>query len=126
MSTAPCGCPNCDKGEIQITLTVADQRKLVEADVGEPCVRIWLTDEEFAKVSFADWTAYPLQPGLVAIWRKRSDIDVLLASTDMDSKALGIELEARVLVDVAECTTQDILSDSDRSRGTGSAPNYAH
>jgi hypothetical protein len=93
--------PGCVHGHVpvQITLTVPEQRKLMEAEAGEPCFRMWLTRHEFSKASFADWTAYPISTDHVAIWRKESDLRALLASKDSASRELGMMLDSRRLPD---------------------------
>lgn len=93
---------DCTCGEIAITLTVADQRRIVEAEAKEPCFRMWLTEWEFKKAAFADWTSYPVAPGVVAIWRKRSDVDKMVASNDHDTRSLGLYILSRELPDLPE------------------------
>jgi hypothetical protein len=94
-------CAHCGGGKqaIHIVLTVADQRRIVESEAKGPCFRMWLTEDEFKKASFADWTSYPVAPGVVAIWRKRSDVDKMLESTDHDVRNLGYYILSRELPD---------------------------
>lgn len=66
-----------DPSTIELHLSVDEQRKLVEAVQKEPCFRMWVTREEFARGSFADWTHYELSDGRIAIWRKSSDLTKL-------------------------------------------------
>lgn len=86
---------------IEIHLTVAEQRRLVEAEAKEPCFRMWLSRGEFVTSSFADWTAYTLRDGRVAIWRKQSEADRLLAG-DGDQKALWHAIMERKIDDTVE------------------------
>lgn len=62
--------------QIELKLTVAEQRAWVEADCGVPCFRMWLSKAEYVKAGeFADWTAWILSDGRIAVWRKWSDLD---------------------------------------------------
>jgi len=70
--------------KIEIHLTVDEQRRIVQAEAGEPCFRIWLSREEHDLASFADFTSHPLGDGRVAVWRRQSDLDKLLTSGRMD------------------------------------------
>lgn len=61
--------------QIELKLTVAEQRAWVEKDCGEPCFRMWLSKAEYVKAGeFADWTAWILSDGRIAVWRKKSDL----------------------------------------------------
>lgn len=65
---------------VEIPLTVAEQRAIVEADVGEPVIRMWLSADEWERVKdLVDWTAHPLSDGRIGIWRKRADLDAIMS-----------------------------------------------
>lgn len=84
---------------IEIHLTVAEQRKIVEHEAGGPCFRMWLTDKEASalrRMHGTDFTMHPLEDGRWAQWRKESDMDTLHSRGDM---VLWNELNARRLSD---------------------------
>lgn len=82
---------------IEIRLTVAEQRALVEAQTGEPCFRMWLTRQEYERGSFSDWPEFELSDGRIAIWRKESDLDTLQTTNAMVWRAI---MERRIDDDV--------------------------
>lgn len=64
---------------ITLTLTVDDQRKILEHQFNEPVFRMWMSPEEWERVKpVPDWTAYTLSDGRIAIWRKRSELDAIM------------------------------------------------
>jgi hypothetical protein len=70
-------CPTNREAEaavIRLELTIDEQRKWVSAEAGGPVFRMWITREEFERGSFADWTAYELRDGRLAIWRPEADL----------------------------------------------------
>lgn len=73
---------------VEVVLTVAEQRAMVEAEAGGPCFRIWLTQSEFARSDFCDWTCYTLSDGRVAIWRRESDMETLQAQNVLVYRAI--------------------------------------
>jgi hypothetical protein len=95
-----CTCPAC-RTKVEIRLSVPEQRRIIEANTGEPCFRMWMTTEEFAGLETKDWTASVIDNGHVAVWRKRSDVAKLLASSDPEARELGIKVQSRELLDVS-------------------------
>lgn len=81
---------------VEISLTVAEQRKIAEHDAKEPCFRMWLTPREAGIMAGKDWTMYPLDDGRFACWRKKSDLDALLAHGEI---AVHAHLAKRVMED---------------------------
>lgn len=83
---------------VKMELSVEEQRKLVERELGAPCFRMWMTEAEKTKVLFAiqDWTCYQLRDGRWAVWRKEADLEVLKAHGEMTVYA---NIQARRLTD---------------------------
>ncbi len=84
---------------LRVTFSVEVQRRLVEAECKGPAFRMWLTPEEYRRAEFADWTAYPLQDGRIAVWRPQADLDKLQAAGEMK---LWAAIRARLLADDVE------------------------
>jgi hypothetical protein len=76
--------PSNREQTIVLHFTVPEQRKMVEAEAGEPCFRMWVSRQEFERGSFADWTHYELSDGRIAIWRRESDLDKLQAGGEIN------------------------------------------
>lgn len=70
----------CRTVPIDFALTVAMQRAILEHQFAEPVFRMWLSpEEEWDRVKpVPDWTASKLSDGRIAIWRKRSELDVIM------------------------------------------------
>lgn len=66
------------RAAVTIELSVAEQRKIVEAEVKGPAFRMWLTPAEYEKIKdFTDWTMYPLRDGRVAVWRSLASVKAI-------------------------------------------------
>lgn len=72
-----------EAAHVEMHLTVAEQRRMVEVGAKEPCFRMWLTEAEKNGPGCKDWTTYPLSDGRWAAWRKNSDLDKLLEQGEM-------------------------------------------
>lgn len=86
--------------QIEITLTIAEQRKIAEASTGEPCFRVWMTRAEGDLVKgWTDWTFHDLSDGRVAAWRKVSDLTRLERSGRGEDRRLAAEIRSRRIED---------------------------
>lgn len=84
---------------IELNLTLADQRKIVEHIFGGPAFRIYITANEKRRLDAAgvvqEQTAHPLKDGRWALWRKESDIQKLMdhgeitMAGEINSRRLG-------------------------------------
>lgn len=83
-------------GTIELHLTLAERKKLIEHGVGEPCFRVWLTIEEYAATCEKDWSVHKLKDGRWAAWRKESDV------TSLQDKELAAFISSRRLPDDVE------------------------
>lgn len=64
---------------VNITLTVADMRKIAEHELQGAAFRLWITPAEHAggKAGAPDWTYHQLSDGRWAMWRKLADLNKL-------------------------------------------------
>lgn len=86
---------------IDLKLTVAEQRRVVEAEVKQPCVRMWLTkgEHEHTYAHAPDFTHGQLEDGRFYCWRRKADLDELARSTSPADVALFKALTGRILRD---------------------------
>jgi len=85
----------------EVTLTMAEQRALVEANYGEPCFRMWVGNDEINSIGAPDWCTYQLKDGRWSIWRKESDVRALMAIGNDEALSIVSAINQRRLGDDA-------------------------
>jgi len=82
--------------EITVKLTVAEQRKLIEREVGEHCFRFRLREDEIKAIQLQpNLSLIKLSDGSYAMWRTVSSLYELMCQ---DSRA-GLDVINRMLPD---------------------------
>lgn len=86
---------------IELRLTPAEQRRIVETDQGGPCFRMWLTPNEHAEVmkTAPDYSHGQLSDTRFFCWRPQAALDELRASSNPADKALAKHIEGRMIHD---------------------------
>lgn len=86
---------------IELKLTPAEQRRIVEADQGGPCFRMWLTPNEHREVmkTAPDYSHGQLSDTRYFCWRPQRALDELLTSSNVADHALAKHLQGRIIHD---------------------------